>query len=219
MGYALQLVEQASLIDGHVQHQQQLIQASQHAAREGADALGRLAGSAANIGSISTMIGGIARQSRLLALNARIEAARAGEAGRGFAVVAGEVRGLSDQTSEATGEIDRRTGTMRQEMEGIAGLFQINADRTDEACTLIEQVTSATSGQCAAAEGALDHIEMAVSHAEQATAIVGKLATSANAAGMIAQQIVASSSALAAQALGLRPQAPAVAFASLAILA
>jgi methyl-accepting chemotaxis protein len=88
MALALELVTQADLIDGQVQRQQQLIRESQGAAREGADALSRLTGSATSIGSISTMIGSIARQSRLLALNARIEAARAGEAGRGFAVVA-----------------------------------------------------------------------------------------------------------------------------------
>ena len=200
MAFAIQLVEQAGMIDNHVHHQQSLIKKAQGAALEGADALSRLTGSATNIGSISTTIGGIARQSRLLALNARIEAARAGETGRGFAVVASEVRDLSEQTSGATREIDARAEKMKQEMEGIVGLFHINAERADEAWTLVEQVTAATALQCKAADGARDHSKKAVHHSEEATAIVGKLATSATAAGMIAQQIVLSSASLADQA-------------------
>jgi len=72
---------------------------------------------ASDVEGILGEIGGIAKQTNLLALNAAIEAARAGEAGRGFAVVADEVRDLSSRTGQFSQQIAKVMQSMRTSVQ------------------------------------------------------------------------------------------------------
>lgn len=89
--------------------------------RASADELGALAGASEEIRSFVTLVRKMARQSKLLALNAAMEAARAGEQGSGFAVVASEVRRLARSSNEAADRTDQLVTDVLERVERVRG--------------------------------------------------------------------------------------------------
>ena len=72
-----------------------------------AAAIEQLAQASEEVRTFVTLVQKLARQSKLLALNAAMEAARAGDHGHGFAVVAEEVRRLAAMSSDAAERTER----------------------------------------------------------------------------------------------------------------
>jgi methyl-accepting chemotaxis protein len=111
----VEIAESRTLIGGAVQHISDLTGAVGHIEER----LGSFSTLLRQIGGVAATIERIAKQTRLLSLNAGIEAARAGEAGRGFAVVAGEVKSLAEETRAATDRIGDIVRALGDQIEGL----------------------------------------------------------------------------------------------------
>lgn len=92
------------------------------------------------ITEIISAITQISSQTNLLALNASIEAARAGEAGKGFSVVADEIRGLSEQTKDASENIRRLIVEIQSQIDDTVEDIKSTAGLTEGNLAVAEKV-------------------------------------------------------------------------------
>jgi methyl-accepting chemotaxis protein len=115
-------------------------------ARDGVERVAVLREASARIGEITQVIGEIAAQTNLLALNAAIEAARAGEAGRGFAVVADEVRKLAKRSSQSLRRIEDLLMQMAERSDEAAERFQRMEGAVGEGERVMQQAMSVFRG-------------------------------------------------------------------------
>jgi len=134
-----------------------------------AAAIEGLATASLEVRSFVTLVQKLARQSKLLALNAAMEAARAGEHGQGFAVVASEVRRLAAMSSEAA----QRT---EQVMGGVLRGIDESRASSERSVATVRQVIEATEHGVRSFVA----VEEAVQSNEAWTTSIERAATSAN---------------------------------------
>ncbi|MES9882655.1 MAG: methyl-accepting chemotaxis protein [Sedimenticola sp.] len=153
-----------------------------------ADMVQSLAVDSENIGGVLDVIGGIAGQTNLLALNAAIEAARAGEQGRGFAVVADEVRTLAARTQVATTEIQEMIERLQSAARNAMASMEKSRVRAQEGM----QEVSVTGES-------LRSITTSVDNIAEVNELVASAAEEQNTVAEDIQQNIASISDIAAQ--------------------
>ncbi|MGE5732623.1 MAG: methyl-accepting chemotaxis protein, partial [Gemmatimonas sp.] len=134
-----------------------------------AAAIGELAKASEEVRTFVTLVQKLARQSKLLALNAAMEAARAGEHGHGFAVVAEEVRRLAAMSSEAA---ERTEQVVNEVLTGI-DQSRASSERTVETVRVVRDATEQGSRS-------FGQIEAAVAEADGWTSSIQQAVTAAS---------------------------------------
>jgi len=147
--------------------------------------------SCTDIEEMVAMIGSIASQTNLLALNAAIEAARAGEHGRGFAVVADEVRSLANNTTHATQKIEGIVETIQRGVIDTASTMKkahsevaAGIELADEAGQSLEKIVSETQNvldmmhdiASASDESAVTATDQTAFHLDRVSTVTGESA-------------------------------------------
>jgi methyl-accepting chemotaxis protein len=135
-----------------------------------ADVVKRLEHDSAQIERIVQAVMDIAKQTKLLALNANIEASRAGEQGRGFRVVALEVGKLAEQTAASVQSVSGLLGGIRSLVDESVAAIDGMVLETDTGLSSIAGANATISGVLADIRQMSEQIQEVSAASEQISA-------------------------------------------------
>ena len=147
-----QLAAAVARVRGEVEKSGGIVNRASSQAGSVSEVVERLKERASRISEVIGLIDDISEQTNLLALNATIEAARAGESGKGFAVVAGEVKGLANQTGQATEDIRRQINEVQETIASVVDAIQGISDTIADMDSVSTSITEAMDEQNSAAD-------------------------------------------------------------------
>lgn len=149
----------------------------------------RLNENSSRIDSIVNVINAITKRTNLLALNASIIAAQAGEYGKSFGVVADEIRNLSLQTGQSTGEITGIIDEIMNESQVAANSVFTTKDLVQKGVGLGEETGKALQVILDSAQKAMEMTEQIKTATGEQTLSVRMVTRSVEDVGSMTAQI------------------------------
>ena len=137
-----------------------------------AEQIMRLSEQTGQIGLVSDLVGNLANQTNMLALNASVEAVRAGEQGKGFSVVAGEIRKLADQSKQSAEKINNLVREIQASINSSVMVTDEGTKRASEGIRLAQETAQTFNGLADAVNNVfLNSQQISLTNKQQAVAV------------------------------------------------
>lgn len=137
-----------------------------------AEQIMRLSEQTGQISLVSELVGNLANQTNMLALNASVEAARAGDQGKGFSVVAGEIRKLADQSKKSSEKINTLVRDIQSYLNSTVMVTDEGTKKANLGIELARETAETFSGVVEAVNNAfLNSQQIAMTAKQQAVAV------------------------------------------------
>jgi heam-based aerotactic trancducer len=140
--------------------------------------MGRLSDQTAQIKRVTDVVGNLADETNLLALNAKVEAVRAGAQGAGFTVIATRIRDLAEESRGSVDEINAIIQSIQQAADDAVKAVEHGSRTVDAEVEHVEGAGAAFQGLANSVRGLSESVRgISLNMEQQASAIADAVTT------------------------------------------